>query len=147
MTFPVVRSEPRRRELDRKQWAGLDKISFDIVALGDGEAYVGPFLFGRGYDAPPIFAYSMFTESFGQFGVDGRYEFTINFEGIMFQGYSVVHQTPEKASPPTVTLSGVATFGLVTITMGVADWITDDRNMYVGANLWIVAPEFGKGFG
>jgi hypothetical protein len=44
--------------LDRGQWATLDKIDYDIVVEGRGEAEAGPFWFGRAFDVPPFFTFS-----------------------------------------------------------------------------------------
>lgn len=48
----------KRIELDRETWAGLDKIDYHILVEGRGEAIVGPFYFGRAFDAPPFFTFS-----------------------------------------------------------------------------------------
>ncbi len=40
-------------------------------------------------------------------------------------------------SPPFFTFSAVATASL-NVTVGVVEWLQDEQNMYVGANLWVV---------
>lgn len=53
-----VSRQARRQELDREQWADLDRVHFSFIAEGFGEAYAGPYLFGRAFDTPPLFTYS-----------------------------------------------------------------------------------------
>jgi hypothetical protein len=84
-----------RQELDRGQWATLDKIDYDIVVEGRGEAEAGPFWFGRAFDTPPFFTFSAVARGAN---------------------------------------TGIAT----QITVGVAEWLQDEQDMYVGAMLWFI---------
>ncbi len=98
MTDRPVRSIRRAdttTRLDVDQWPDLDKILFEFQAVGFGEATAGPFMFGRAFDAPPMFT------------------------------HSVVARTDTGGSGPILTI-------------GVTDWIQDEQDMYVGANLWLV---------
>ena len=80
------------RELDRETWSDLDKIVYEFIVKGSGEAVAGPFWFGRAFDAPPYFS------------------------------FSAVAQASSMASH---------------ITIGVAEWLQDEQDMYVGAMLWV----------
>lgn len=53
-----LRREERRSALDRNQWADLDRIDYALTAEGMGQAFSGPYLFGRAFDAPPYFTFS-----------------------------------------------------------------------------------------
>jgi len=135
-----------KTRLDIGLWPELEKITYDFVVLGSGEADAGPFMFGWAFDAPPIFAYSTFSLNFGIVGDLTRYEIELNFEGLHLQGYGNIFDIPARVFPDTVMLHDNAQ-DVPILTIGVAEWLLDERGMYVGANLWVVAPEFGKGFG
>ncbi len=56
--YPHVRKAGTKTRLDIAQWPGLDKITYEFLVVGTGEAIAGPFMFGRAFDAPPFFTYS-----------------------------------------------------------------------------------------
>lgn len=82
-----------RQEFDREQWAGADRISYEVTVTGRGEAISGPYWFGRAFDLPPFYTFSAVA-------VNGN------------QGKPVQ------------------------LTVGVAEWLQDEQDMYVGVMLW-----------
>lgn len=58
MIYPEIRRASKHQELDRDQWADLNKLDYELTAEGNGEAYAGEFLFGRAFDLPPRFTFS-----------------------------------------------------------------------------------------
>ncbi len=61
MTTPTYRSLRRadtKIRLDIEQWPALDKIFYEFLVEGTGEAIAGPFWFGRAFDNPPFFSFS-----------------------------------------------------------------------------------------
>lgn len=88
-----LREADTKERLDVALAPALDKITYEFLVEGTGEAIAGPFMFGRAFDSPPFFSFSAVA-----------------------QGKS--YGTPE-------------------LTVGVAEWVRDEQNMYVGANLWV----------
>ena len=57
--FRFLRKADRRQELDREQWADLDRIVFEQTVIGEGQHLLEePIYFGRAFDRPPFFTYS-----------------------------------------------------------------------------------------
>ena len=56
--YRSLRRANTKGKLDRGTWAGLDKLKFQTLVRGGGEAYVGPIYFGQAFESPPFFTYS-----------------------------------------------------------------------------------------
>ncbi len=53
-----IRHADTKERLDLDQWPELDKIFYEFLVDGTGEAIAGPFWFGRAFDNPPFFSFS-----------------------------------------------------------------------------------------
>jgi hypothetical protein len=57
MTYSTTRRIQRKRDLDRKQWAAIDKIAFDTLVEGTGEGQATIY-FGEAFEKIPHFTWS-----------------------------------------------------------------------------------------
>lgn len=57
----------KRREVEREQWADLSRVEFEFNINGMGEGISEPIYFGRAYDSPPRFSYSLIGGDSEQF--------------------------------------------------------------------------------
>lgn len=57
MTYRTTRRIQRKRDLDRTQWAGPDKIAFDTLVQGTGEGNATIY-FGEAFESVPHFTWS-----------------------------------------------------------------------------------------
>lgn len=148
-----LRAADTKTRLDVETWPDLDKIRYRFrvqpreLEFGpfeeSGEALTEPFLFGRAYDAPPFYAYSVYAPTFGEAGEQVWYDIAMIWEGQHLHGYTHIHPVPPRSAPTIVLLDDM--FPPVPIlTIGVSEWIQDEQLMYVGAILWVVAPVFLK---
>lgn len=71
----------------------------------------GPFYFGRAYEHPPHFSWSMTTatvsvpDSDGQTTIKGRYDLNVSFEGQHLKSYAATHPIPHRSGPETLELT------------------------------------------
>lgn len=106
-TYRRVRRVDHATDLDRATWADLEAVEFDqIVYCSGGHLTPEPIMFGTAFDGPPILTYS---------------------------GNSLVFETAYGTLSPVTTIDAKRQSFL---TIGIAEWIIDAQDMYVGANLW-----------
>lgn len=132
-----VRQAEQRKQLDRNQWAGLDKVSYKLYTQCRDPGHT----------------------------LNPEFDVTINFEGQLLKGYSHVYPLRSYEAPTEVQLNangyGIAgpfwfgrafdappfySFSAVVldndlpfprqITIGVVEWHQDERELYIGASLW-----------
>ena len=59
----MKQGDASRQELDRRQWAQIQRIGFDLLMRGHGEHMMPePIYFGRAFTKAPVFTYSMTTD-------------------------------------------------------------------------------------
>lgn len=59
MATQPIRGGMSSREIDRRSWAQIERLKYDVIMRGSGEYLMDePIYFGRAYSAPPTFTYS-----------------------------------------------------------------------------------------
>lgn len=58
-SYHGVRRAQSRQEIDRRTWAEIERIRFNLLVKGAGEyLMVEPIMFGQAYEEPPFFTWS-----------------------------------------------------------------------------------------
>ena len=137
-----IREATQRKELDRIQWAGLDKIdylfqftcqiyatSFEVRCNFEGRVLKG---YSNVYPVPP---YEGPGDTVGYLPSEAKNNVLLEvwfgraFEAPPFFTFSTVKL---KYDPSLWTPVG-------DLTLGVAEWRTDEQGIYLGAILWLTA--------
>lgn len=60
-TYPRIRQADRRTDLDRRTWAGEDKVvmTYDLLNTGTGTVETEMLDFGLVFEGPPFFSYGV----------------------------------------------------------------------------------------
>ncbi len=108
--YRQVRTNRTATELSRETEAAYGALEYQQIVFCQGEHLTPePVKFGRAFDAPPFFTYS----------------------GIVRQPRVVSFTEPGDSGDPPFT-----GYMISHLTIGVAEWIRDEQNMYIGAHLW-----------
>ena len=110
MTWGNIRKLQSQQEQARGTEAGYARVQFDQLVYCAGEAApLEPVFFGRAFDSPPFFTYSAVGKN----------------EVPLFENNC---SDPRYSGDANVRQSG--------LTIGVREWIRDERGSYIGAYLW-----------